>query len=148
MQVFERLIGSLHSYDADLAPFSAWLFSIARHVATDWQRRQYLHRLVPWDDFHRQASSEPGPEQRALESEQRQRLRKALAQLSERERDLIGLRFSSGLTNREIASLTRLSESNVAVIIYRALRKLRQHLAGPEEMTCPNPTPLTEVEHD
>ena len=34
-------------------------------------------------------------------------------QLPERERDLIALKFGAGLTNREIAQLTNLSETNV-----------------------------------
>ncbi len=148
MQVFERLLRCLPDYDAARAPFSAWLFSIARHTFVDWQRRQYLRKFIPWEDFSRQPSADPGPEQAALESEQRRSLRRALAQLSTRERDLVGLRFSSGLTNRAIAGLTGLSETNVAVILYRALRKLRQHLVDPLEIPCPDTLPLTEVGHE
>jgi len=36
------------------------------------------------------------------------------------------LKFIGGLKNREIAPLMGLSESNVAVILYRALGKLRR----------------------
>jgi len=128
----------------------AWLFSIARHVITDWQRRQYLRQFLPWEAFGQQPSGEPGPEQAALESEERRQLHQALRQLSDRERDVLGLRFASEMTNREIAGLTGLSESNVAVILYRALRKLRQAMdeaqeAGlNQEKICQH----TEVEHE
>ncbi len=148
MQVFERLLHSLPRYDEDRAPVSAWLFSIARHVATDWQRRQYLRKFIPWDDFSRQPSIDPGPEQITLESDERIRLRQALRKLSNRERDVIGLRFTSGLTNRAIAGMTGLSESNVAVILFRALQKLRQSLSEVPEPSCSNPTPLPEVDHE
>lgn len=148
MQVFERLLHSLPRYDEDRAPISAWLFSIARHVAADWQRRQYLRKFIPWDDFSRQPSKDPGPEQITLESEERIRLRQALRHLSNKERDLIGLRFASGLTNRAIAEMTGLSESNVAVILFRALQKLRQSLSDAPEIACPNATPLREVNHE
>lgn len=148
MQVFERLLHSLHRYDKNRAPVSAWLFSIARHVATDWQRRQYLRKFIPWDDFSRQPSVDPGPEQLTLESEERIQLRQALHRLSNRERDIIGLRFTSGLTNRAIAEMTGLSESNVAVILFRALQKLRQSLVEVPERSCSNPTPLPEVDHE
>ena len=144
MQVFERLLRSLPRYDEDRAPVAAWLFSIARHVATDWQRRQYLRKFIPWEDFSRRPSAEPGPEQITLESEERIRLHQALRQLSSRERDIVGLRFASGLTNRAIAEMTGLSESNVAVILFRALQKLRRSLSE----TCSNPTPLPEVDHE
>lgn len=148
MQVFERMMRSLPRYDEDRAPISAWLFSIARHVGTDWQRRQYLRKFIPWDDFQHKPSGDPSPEEAALESEARIQLRRALRKLSSRERDVIGLRFTSGLTNRTIAELTGLSESNVAVILFRALRKLRQSLSEVSERFCSNPTPLQEVEHE
>jgi len=148
MQVFERLLHSLPRYDEDRAPVSAWLFSIARHVATDWQRRQYLRKFIPWDDFSRQPSVDPGPEQLTLESDERIRLRLALRHLSNRERDVIGLRFASGLTNRAIAEVTGLSESNVGGILFRALQKLRQSLSDAPEIACPNASPLREVNHE
>ena len=62
--------------------------------------------------------------------ETRQELIEALGTLDERERDLIALKFSALVTNREIASLTGLTESNVGVILFRALRKLRAVLSA------------------
>lgn len=138
MQVFERLLRSLPRYDEDRAPISAWLFSIARHVATDWLRRQYLRKFLPWDDFRDKPTGDPGPEETAMESEERAHLRQALRRLSNRERDVIGLRFTSGLTNRNIAEITGLRESNVAVILFRALQKLRKSLSDASEIACPN----------
>jgi len=147
-QVFEQALRCLPNYDAQRAPLAAWLFAIARHVVTDWQRRQYLRRFIPWDDFSRRESGEAGPEQKVIESEERRHLRRALQGLSARERDLIGLRFSSGLTNRDIARLTGLSESNVAVILYRALHKLRQALTNQAEIPRPQPATQVEVDHE
>ncbi|MDT3702970.1 MAG: sigma-70 family RNA polymerase sigma factor [Thermincola sp.] len=46
----------------------------------------------------------------------------------ERERNIIALKFKAGLTNRHIAELIGLSESNVGVILYRAIRQLRSIL--------------------
>ena len=147
-EVFERLLRCYPDYDPQVAPISVWVFSIARHVVIDWQRRQYLRKFLPWEYLFRHPSAEPGPEQVALESEERRQLRAALRELSDRERDLVALRFSSGLTNRRISELTGLSESNVAVILYRALRKLRQILILPEEALCSNPACLVEVDHE
>ena len=52
----------------------------------------------------------------------------AIAGLSERERDVMGLKFGAQLTNRRIAALTGLSESNVGVIVYRAAGRIRQNI--------------------
>lgn len=147
-QVFEQIVKSLPDYDPQRAPAAAWVFSIARHVAAGWLRRQYLRKFLSWDDFFRHPSPGPGPEQTAIESEERRALRAALRELSGRERDLIALRFSSGLTNRQIAALTGLSESNVAVVLYRALRKLRERLALSEDIRCASPACLMEVDDE
>jgi RNA polymerase sigma-70 factor (ECF subfamily) len=148
-QVFERALQGLHRFhhEGD-TPLSAWLFGIARHVVTDWQRQQYVRKFLPWDHFTRRASGEPGPEQIALESEERQRLRQALTRLSSRERDVLGLRFSSELTNRQIAKMLGLSESNVAVILFRTMQKLRQIFAEDEAATCAPFLSQPEVDHE
>ncbi len=147
-QVFEQVMRSLPSYDAQRVPVAVWVFSIARHVVTDWQRKQYLRRFIPWDDISHRSSGETGPEQLAIERDERRHLRQALRGLSNRERDIIGLRFSSGLTNRAIARMIGLSESNVAVILFRALRKLRQALDGITEIACQDPSSGVEVDHE
>ena len=51
-----------------------------------------------------------------------------LGNLSEREQEIIRLKFVGELKNREIAPIMGLSESHVGVILYRALRKLRSQL--------------------
>lgn len=53
-------------------------------------------------------------------------LLRLLLQLEERERELVALKYGAGLTNRDIARLTGLSESNVGVILHRTVRSLRQ----------------------
>ncbi len=59
-------------------------------------------------------------------------VRRLLADLSDREREAIGLRFVAGLRNGEIALVLGTSEGNVAKILHRALRKLRERLPKEE----------------
>ena len=61
-----------------------------------------------------------------------QALRRELTTLKEREQEIIRLRFVAGLTNRAIGKTMGLSEGNIAVILYRALRKLRTRLEQTE----------------
>jgi RNA polymerase sigma-70 factor (ECF subfamily) len=56
------------------------------------------------------------------------RLQGVLSTLSEREQEIIRLKFGAGLGNQEIAKVMRLRAGHVAVILYRALRKLRAQL--------------------
>ena len=53
-----------------------------------------------------------------------------LARLADRERELVALKYGAGLTNRAIARLSGLSESNVGVILHRAVQTLRSEWEG------------------
>jgi RNA polymerase sigma-70 factor (ECF subfamily) len=129
-QVFERALVSIGSYRPERAPFSAWLFAIARNAVNDHLRAQRRRRWLSLEVLRGRASAEPQPEEVAIHSESRAELLAAVARLSDRERDLIALKFASGLTNRRIAEFTGLSESNVGVILYRAVRRLRAELSA------------------
>ncbi len=87
---------------------------------------------LPLDWLWDRASPDPTPEQYGIGGEERQRLLEALGVLSNRERDVLGLKFAGGPTNRAIARLTGLGESHVGVIVYRAVGKLRARLGGEE----------------
>jgi len=111
-----------HQHRRDLAAFSTWLFAIARNVAIDHFRRRRME--VPIDEMNE--ASAPGD----LEGEmsrrlQFRRLSRLLCELPDRERELLALKYGSGLTNREIAGLTGASESSIGTILYRTLRRLR-----------------------
>jgi RNA polymerase sigma-70 factor (ECF subfamily) len=53
------------------------------------------------------------------------RLGALIARRSERERELLALKYGAELTNRDIARTTGLSESNVGTILHRAVEALR-----------------------
>jgi RNA polymerase sigma-70 factor (ECF subfamily) len=124
-QVFERVLVNLPHYKAGAAPFEAWLFRIAANVFTDWYRRQRRRNWLPWNFLNRQAALDPHPEELLIRSENHVALQSALESLNQREREVIGLRFGARLTNRQIAAFCEISEQNTAIIIYRALKKLK-----------------------
>lgn len=131
-QVFECLLNDLNRYRPELAPFSAWLFGIARHVIGDHFRAQKRRRWLSLEGLRQLASPEPLPEDAVMQSELSDRLLITLRQLPDRDRDLIGLKFAAGLNNRQIAAITGLKESNVGVIFYRAMQHLRTELSEKE----------------
>jgi len=106
-----------------------WLFRIARNAVFSHYRQNGRREAVPLEAAAALPALDADPEQRLLEAEQRRRARQALQQLSRREQDLIALKFGSGMTNRELAPVLGLSESNVAVLLHRALRKIQSDLA-------------------
>jgi RNA polymerase sigma factor (sigma-70 family) len=134
-QVFERLLEKINHFSPQRGAFEAWLFTLVRNVVTDHFRRQRREGIAREnDDYNRldqQAATDPTPEDQLIRREGDAELLSAINRLDERARDLLGLRFGARLTNRQIAELTRLSESNVGVILYRALAELRTTLNVP-----------------
>jgi RNA polymerase sigma-70 factor (ECF subfamily) len=131
-QIFERVLANLSKYDAEQAPFAVWLFTIARHRVSDHHRAQQRRHLLPLDLVRGRASADPAPEEIVVRDETREALLVAVSRLSERERDILALKFGAELTNRRIAALTGLTESNVGVILYRAVRRLRADIDAQE----------------
>ena len=64
--------------------------------------------------------------------EQRELLRKAIANLPENEREILLLRFIASKTQTEIASIVGVSQMQVSRLVARGLRRLRESLGAPE----------------
>lgn len=127
-QTFERAWRERARYRRERGTCATWLFTIARHVAANHFRRPD-ERNVPLEYAHVQRDQQSRDQQSLEELVQRRtdlaRLDALLATLTPRDRELIELKYSAMLTNREIARLTGLSESNVGTLVHRAVKQLR-----------------------
>ena len=124
--VFEKALTKFNSYKADKAAFSTWIFTIARNTLTDHFRANQSHKTVLLEDpAAAAAESNNRPEEESEKEEELQALRTCVARLSKSEQEIISLKFGAEMTNRQIASMLSLSESNIGIIVYRAVRKLR-----------------------
>lgn len=119
---FEKAWRARAGYRRDAAAFSTWLFTIARNVASDHFRRRRAE--VPLEAAAGRSDASD-PEQDAQRRSDLRRLAVLLGGLSERERELIALKIGAQATNRAIAGITGLSESNVGTILHRAVQTLR-----------------------
>lgn len=124
---FLRALTHLRSFDAARGTMRHWVYGIARHAVGDHLRRQRRWRVVSFDWF-REPADENTAEARLSAAEEHVQLLGGLKTLRRRDRDLLGMRFGAGLTNREIAQLVGMTEGNVAVRISRALTRLKSHL--------------------
>jgi RNA polymerase sigma-70 factor, ECF subfamily len=129
-ETFEKAWRNRERYREDLGSFSTWLFMIARRIATDYFRKQ--RQTIPLDEA-KQLSDSPAPEDTAEQRAEFAHLSKLLARLAERERELVALKYGAGLTNRAIARISGLSESNVSTILYRVTQQLRAQLENYHE---------------
>jgi RNA polymerase sigma factor (sigma-70 family) len=130
---FERALRAWSRFDPRRGSETTWLMAIARNALIDHHRRRRHERRDPDDPRDARAAAPatvPGPEQRLDGSSE---LPAALAELSDREREVVALRYGGDLSGPEIASLLGLSLANVQQILSRSLRKLRILLRGQGE---------------
>ncbi len=108
------------------------MLAIARNALTDHYRRQKHRATVSTDEHPALIDSlatvdDPLARELAFDG-----LLAWLAQLGERDRHVLALRYGADLSAREIAGNLGLSEANVHQIISRALRRLRTLAASAE----------------
>jgi RNA polymerase sigma factor (sigma-70 family) len=123
--VFEHALRQLERFDPRRGSFAAWLFAIAHNLGVNHWRAQAAHPAETLEEWENLADGQTLPEITLVALEDREAMLAALTHLEQRERDLLALKFSARLTNRQIARMTGLSESNVGVILFRALHHLR-----------------------
>jgi RNA polymerase sigma-70 factor, ECF subfamily len=122
-QTFERAYRKQAGYRPRRGSREAWLFGIARNAALDeLRRRKRRARLEtePVDD------AAPAADEAVELALQRETVRAALVALDGRERDLLALKFSGGLSNAEIARVLGVSETAAGTRLHRTLTKLRK----------------------
>ncbi|HZO61526.1 MAG TPA: sigma-70 family RNA polymerase sigma factor [Gaiellaceae bacterium] len=125
-EVFERALRYRRSFDRSKGSPVAWLLGIARRCADDLLARPR--------EYHEPVETSDG---RDLEEEtvRRMMLAGALAQLSDRDRELIALRYGGDLTAAQIAELLGAQTNAIEVALHRALARLRRLLESQEAAT-------------
>lgn len=130
----------------DPSAFRAWLFRTVRNACLMKRRKRVGEpaRVESLDEpqgfDHADGTSAPrdvatggkGPEELALNAWLGRRLRRALAALPPAYRMIVLLREMEGLSTREVARVTGMTEDNVKTRLHRARVMLREAL-GPEE---------------
>jgi RNA polymerase sigma-70 factor (ECF subfamily) len=128
-EIFKRMLTGLSRYRAAGLSFPAWLFRIAHNVVVDDYRLVGRSRLVGLQDGIRREG--PGDDPAAIVEQQltAEQAYGALAELEAAQRDVLVLRFLSGLSVRDVAQTLERSEDSVKALQRRGLAALRLSLA-------------------
>lgn len=129
---FSRAMKSWSRFDAAKADRQTWLFSIAFRAVADHYRAEKRSVWSPMESVPEAREGGGGPPQELEEKQRRRDLAAALQVLEDKPREIVSLRFFGGMTNRAIAELLGLTESNVAVILFRSIQRMRKNFPSVE----------------
>ena len=132
-EVFLRLWRQPASFDPGRGRFISWISSVARNRALD-ELRKVTRRRGAEDQTEEAVLDLPGeargedPQAELELSEERARVRAAMAELPPAQRQVIELAYFSGLTQMEIAERTGDPLGTIKTRIRLGMRKLREAL--------------------
>lgn len=115
----------------------AWLFTVCRNLAIDFQRKQ--SRIIYLAEAMEATTDEPGPGALLEQKEAGESIFALLNELSANQREVIRLKFQNDLSYKEIASVTQLSVTNVGFLLHTGLKKLRVLLEARSSEGWPQP---------
>ncbi len=128
-QVFLKALTSLRTYNSSKGALITWLFAIAHNCALNFVKRRKIASSAAWDISQQalvDAIPASDPEAEILRQEASAKLHTLLARLDYRKRELLALRFVSGLTTAQIATIVGKSQAGVKKQITRLLQDLRK----------------------
>ena len=119
-QTFIKAYHNLHRFDGS-RPIINWLLTIARRSTLN-----HFRSSKKWDEMPESAASnDPSPAANAEQREEKENLwADARRLLSQREFEILWLRFGEDLSIEETARIAGLTQTHVKVIVFRA----KQHL--------------------
>lgn len=128
--VSETMVAALEGlarFDPTRGSFAGWLFAIAARKLADRGRRQgRVQRLV--GRLRGAESSHEDTLETVIRGEEAATVRRLLARLSSRDRELVLLRYSAGLNSSEIAEALGMSSGAARVRLMRVLQRLAAEL--------------------
>jgi RNA polymerase sigma-70 factor (ECF subfamily) len=119
---------SLRAFEGNEAEFRAWLFTIARRAAIDWQRRRARRPATVALDAVAEIAHHDDPADRAAGGDELEQLLALVARLPTDQADVVLLRVVAGLDVAVVAEILRKRPGTVRVMQHRALRRLAEML--------------------
>jgi RNA polymerase sigma-70 factor (ECF subfamily) len=125
-ETFASIWRSASSYRPERGPGAPWLYAVARHAIVD----RFRARTEPPAEVPEEASSEPGPAERAESSFVAWRVHRALEELPQTERTVIELAYWGGMSQSEVAEFLNVPLGTVKTRTRSGLGRLAGLLEG------------------
>jgi RNA polymerase sigma-70 factor, ECF subfamily len=125
--ICERAFMRLDRYDVRKGSMRAWVFGIARYEIAEHRRvSKRAPVLTALDDEF--AALDDHTEITVQQRETMRHLLRSIEHLPTREQEIVGLRYGSGFSHAEIAQMVGMTGNHVAVLLHRAIKKLKHIL--------------------
>ena len=124
-QVFYKAMLNIDNYSFKGVPFASWLYRIAFNEMNMYFRKDAKSRTVNIESHQIEGLFEEIEEE--LYSEEKEKLVKVLASLSDERLSLIEMRFFEKRSFKDIADIMGITENNAKVKVYRTLDKIKKH---------------------
>ena len=113
--------------ESDGRPLRPWLIRIAHNLAANYHRDRSRRPTAALDNV--EPVEHPHDTERVVEGRERMReVMSGLDRLSDDRREALIMRFSLGMSNREIARALGRSDGATKVLIHRAIKQLEEEL--------------------
>ena len=135
-----RIWRSLDSYRGECA-LESWVYRIAANCCMDFLRKKKRDKSVSVEPMREQgfdpADPSPGTEEQAVAADEQRRLREAVAQLPEEQREALILTQLEKIPYEETAKALGVSEGTVKSRVNRAKARLKEILSEERELSPP-----------
>jgi RNA polymerase sigma-70 factor, ECF subfamily len=128
-QVFMKVLHSISSYKSQGVPFSSWIYRIAHNQVVDFLRQHNKKATVDIEGLPLPDTADDP--QHILEKEYAVgELKKAMQNLTESQREVLALRFTSEMPIAECAGIMGKSQGAIKALQHSAVQALRKALVG------------------
>ncbi len=124
-EIFLRMVANLPRYRNTGAPFAAWLFRIARNYIITHGQKENKAQLMPVSQANYVSRTEDDPAFVVEHQLQLEWVWQGLQQLDENQREVIIMRFLTGLSLKETAHALEKSVGAVKTLQHRGILALR-----------------------
>lgn len=122
--VFLRIMRYGHSFRGE-APFTVWMYQLARNAATDHFRKWRRETPLP-ESAHETPDKDPLPAESLEQKERAELIKKALALLPVEKREVLILSRYQDLKYEEIGEILGCPIGTVKAKVHRALKELKR----------------------
>lgn len=125
--VVQDVFLKLSQHIATLEPerIGAWLFTVCKNRALDFQRKHSRLIVMDSESFDSEPATTPRPGEELESRETASELRRLIENLPTRQREAVTLKFISGLDYKEISEVMKTSIGNVGYLIHHGVQTLR-----------------------